>query len=111
MVQHGIAHPAIFEREQARQVNGDLARLAIFAAVRTVQHQDLVFTGLPVVNKNEAIPYQKPAVPVHFAHIDRIPRPVASRVRRADMAKPVQLSVRMPQQLGAGAGEKNGSPF
>ena len=56
-----------------------------------------VFAGLTVVHKNEGVSHQKSAVPIHLSHIDRIPRPVTSRVRGIDMAEPVLLSVRMPQ--------------
>jgi len=78
-------------------MNGDLTRLAVFAAIKAVQYQDLVFARLTVVHENKAVSHQKSAVPIHLAHIDRITRPVTSRVRGVDMAEPVQLSVRMPQ--------------
>src|SRR5580700_4013607 len=87
-------------------MHSDLPRLSILAAVRTVQHQDLAFTRLPVINTYKAVPHQQPAVLIHFAQVYRITRPVAARIGCADMAKPVQLSVRMPQQLGAGAGRE-----
>jgi len=92
-------------------VNGDLPGLPVFATVRTVQHQNLVFTRLPVVNQNKAVPHEKPAVPVHFADIHRISGPVAAWVRGSDMTEPVQLSVGVPHNCEQALGEKNRSPF
>ena len=82
----------------------DLVRLGVFACVKVRECEQFVIASHAVVNQPESLTLEQSRLKIHRGDVERIARPIASRIALVDVPKPVELSVRVLQQLGAGAG-------
>ena len=79
---------------------------AVFTSIERVDHKDLVIARLTVVDGDQGVADEQTAGIVDLAEDNRISWAIAARIGRRNMAHPVELAIRMSEELRAGAGRK-----
>lgn len=105
-----VARPGSRPRKQSRHVNDDLARSPILVREKVRERQGRILTGLQRIHGANTATLQQAIRTTHFRDHERIAGPVSAWILRHHIAKPIQASRRVMEQLRAEAGLKNGSP-